>query len=698
MDPIAKALAVLESHDCNPRKSGSGWEARCPAHDDKRASLSVSEGQAGRVLFHCHAGCKLEEVVSALELDVQTLFPGMDRGAKKARMVKAYPYTDESGALLYEVVRFEPKNFRQRRPDGNGGHIWNMKGVRRVLYRLPSVPVAVKAGMSIWIVEGEKDADNLVELGLVATTSVMGAGKWRPEYGEQLRGARRVIIIPDNDEPGRNHANQVARSLAGIVPEVRILELPGPGKDVSDWCAAGGTRDKLERLAELAPAPAVFACSRFVPVTDFFAQCGQRVDYVLEPFIIKGGFVLVIAAPKAGKTFFVCWLAAAVAAKGKPVLIVEEEGPREILRDRLAPFLAPNADAYKDTLHIAHRKGFRLDNRRWVDALIADANARRAELIVLDPFVQLHGRDENEQAQMAMVVQAIHRIIAQTGAAVALVHHTKKGDSWDKRSAAEAQSADARGSGVLVGAADSVIALKGVPLADRCNGELRFYVENTDTRVGAPFARKLAVVKLDGGVGSIEFVDAATGALATLEQLLPRIPYLPGVITVDNLRQAAGIGKPKVQAAVDAGMGKKLGRVEGKKGGIYRLRNDGPVRDSPSQSATSRTADSDSSRESAISPLFGGPDRDQLSGVVAGTASQCIQPQRDPRQHWPEQTSQMPNGVDAVGQDYWAEEAARRWDDADRAEAERLKRLGQPEEAKKFEESAAEAEKKATAL
>src|SRR5262249_28653604 len=151
------------------------------------------------------------------------------------------------------------------------------------------------------------------------------------------------------------------------------------------------------------------------------------------------------------------WLAASVAAKGVVVLVVEEEGPREVLRDRLAPFLTPDVAAYKDTLHIAHRKGFRLDNRRWVEALIADAKARRAGLIILDPFVQLHGRDENEQAQMAIVVQAVQHIMAETGAAVVLVHHTKKGDSWNKTSSAEAQSSDVRGSGVLVGAADTVI-------------------------------------------------------------------------------------------------------------------------------------------------------------------------------------------------------------------------------------------------
>ncbi len=254
MGPIAKILAALESRDRKPKKSGDGkWQAKCPAHDDKHPSLSVAEGKDGRALLKCQAGCELEEVVSALNLEKRDLFPAEDASSSR-HIVKVYPYTDKTGALLYEVVRFEPKDFRQRQPDGVGGYRWNMKDARRVLYRLPTVVAALKTGATIWIVEGEKDADNLTELGLTATTSVMGAGKWRPEYAEQLRGASRVVIIPDNDEPGRKHADQVARSLAGIVSELRIVELPGPGKDVSDWLTASGTREELERFADDAPA------------------------------------------------------------------------------------------------------------------------------------------------------------------------------------------------------------------------------------------------------------------------------------------------------------------------------------------------------------------------------------------------------------------------------------------------------------
>lgn len=137
-----------------------------------------------------------------------------------SRIVATYDYTDENGKLLFQVCRFEPKKFSQRRPDGRSGWIWNLQGVRRVLYRLPEV---VKAEQ-VFVCEGEKDADRLRSLGLVATTAPMGAGKWRPEYSEALRG-KHVVILPDADEPGREHARQVAASLHGVAASVKVVNL-----------------------------------------------------------------------------------------------------------------------------------------------------------------------------------------------------------------------------------------------------------------------------------------------------------------------------------------------------------------------------------------------------------------------------------------------------------------------------------------
>jgi 5S rRNA maturation endonuclease (ribonuclease M5) len=180
-------------------------------------------------------------------------------GHARPRFVCTYGYTDEHGALLYETVRYEPKTFRQRRPGARHGEwVWNLDGVRRILYRLAEVVSAVASNRTIHVVEGEGDAETLRRLGLIATTNPMGAGKLRPEYSEALRSAD-VVIIGDHDEAGRNHVEQVAAALHGIAKCVRVLDLakhwpqcPNKG-DISDWIAAGGSAEKLAAMVDAEP-------------------------------------------------------------------------------------------------------------------------------------------------------------------------------------------------------------------------------------------------------------------------------------------------------------------------------------------------------------------------------------------------------------------------------------------------------------
>jgi uncharacterized protein (DUF927 family) len=180
--------------------------------------------------------------------------------AARVRIAATYDYTDEAGNVLYQSVRIEPKGFKQRKPDGKGGWLWNLKGVRLVLYRLPGL--LGRSAETVFICEGEKDVHSLEALGLLATCNPMGAGKWRPEYSETIRG-RSVVLLPDNDPPtdengkphykGQKHAASVAADLLRVGCEVRIVEVP-EGKDVSDWLAAGGTLEKLHALASAQPA------------------------------------------------------------------------------------------------------------------------------------------------------------------------------------------------------------------------------------------------------------------------------------------------------------------------------------------------------------------------------------------------------------------------------------------------------------
>jgi len=185
-----------------------------------------------------------------------------------SKIVKTYDYLDESGTLLFQAVRYEPKEFRQRRPDGEGGWVWNLQGVRRVLYRLEELLRADPANW-VFIVEGEKDVDRLYEEGLVATTCAMGAVKWQDNYSEFLNDRNQIAIIPDNDESGRRHAKEVAESLAGVQVKARIVELPGVQDkgDVSDWLDAGGSKEELIKLAEKTTPFKSIDVSQFKPLS-----------------------------------------------------------------------------------------------------------------------------------------------------------------------------------------------------------------------------------------------------------------------------------------------------------------------------------------------------------------------------------------------------------------------------------------------
>ena len=230
------------------RQSGARWTARCPAHDDRRASLSVGRGDDGRWLLKCHAGCTFPSIVGALGIDARDLFPSNGhRRRPQRREAAVYDYDG-----VFEVVRYEPKDFRQRRPDGRGGRLWNLEGVTPRLYRLNDLTGHERA----IIAEGEKDVDRLWSLDLPATCNAGGAGQWRPEHTEQLKvaGVRRVTIVPDAGDAGRTHGQKVARACADAGLGVRIAILPDGAKDVSAFVSGGrGRRDVLAVLKAAEP-------------------------------------------------------------------------------------------------------------------------------------------------------------------------------------------------------------------------------------------------------------------------------------------------------------------------------------------------------------------------------------------------------------------------------------------------------------
>ena len=277
----------------NVRRASGGYSALCPAHEDRNNSLTITPGDDGRILLHCHAGCSTEAVVNKLALTMRDLMArnGNGRQHGSAKIVATYDYHDESGTLLYQVVRYNPKDFRQRRPKDGGGWEWSVKDVCHVPYRLRELLTADPAQMVV-IVEGEKDVDRLMKEELVATCNAGGAGKWRPEYNQYFAG-RHMVILQDNDEAGRKHAQQIATALHGVATSVKVLELPDlPEKgDVSDWLAAAGTVEELTRLVEVTPEwtppdmPVITHTSDDFPLTDtglaerFALQHGDDVRY-----------------------------------------------------------------------------------------------------------------------------------------------------------------------------------------------------------------------------------------------------------------------------------------------------------------------------------------------------------------------------------------------------------------------------------
>lgn len=236
------------------RAAGNGYVAVCPAHEDREQSLGIAEGDDGRILLNCYAGCETKHVVEAMGLPYPgALFPAR-RSWADTTPEHIYEYTDELGTPLFEAVRYPGKKFTQRHhdpenPDAKAdGYVYNLEGVRRVMFRLPELLAAVREGKTIYITEGEKDALRITqETGRFATCNPMGALKWRDEYAQHFLGAKRVFIIQDRDDPGRRHAQKIKASLeASGVPEVVIWQAK-VGKDMSDHFDAGLKMEDLAR-------------------------------------------------------------------------------------------------------------------------------------------------------------------------------------------------------------------------------------------------------------------------------------------------------------------------------------------------------------------------------------------------------------------------------------------------------------------
>jgi hypothetical protein len=434
---------------------GSYGKAHCPKHDDKNPSLSIRDGKNGEPIVHCHAGCDWRDVKDELRskglLDDEKSLNGRAKANGSAHgrtILELYDYTDAQGSLLFQVVRFEPKDFRQRRPDGNGGWLWSLGDTQRVLYRLPEVIEAVASEHPIFIAEGEKAVDAAMKLGVPATCSPHGAGKWRDEYAPYLKGAT-VIIIPDNDEPGRHHAEQVAKSpkAVGASSSVRVLTLPGlpEGGDVYDWIQAGGSAEKLWQLAETEAAewkpeadkkPEDWRSHTFTAAA-LRTMPFPEVSYVV-PGLIPEGLTILAGRPKIGKSWAALDVAIGISSKrdvlgglkvdqGDVLYLALEDNPRRLQR-RITKLLSPFGGGWPERLALATRWR-RLDQGGVEDIEAWCKSVPEARLVILDTLAGVRPTRDNSQTLYDTDYKAlleVHRLANDRGLSAVALHHTRK--------------------------------------------------------------------------------------------------------------------------------------------------------------------------------------------------------------------------------------------------------------------------------
>jgi AAA domain/Toprim-like len=395
-------------------------------------------------------------------LHEQGFLNGTSHEPHRSTMVTTYDYHDASGKLIFQVCRFEPKTFKQRRP-GRGGWIWNLHGINPVPYNLPELIEAVAHGRSIFIAEGEKDVEALKHQGLDATTNAGGAGKWRPEFAEYLEGAD-VIILPDNDDAGREHAEQIARSLHDKAVRVRVLKLPDlpPKGDISDWFAAGGTVEAFHLLEERAldwrSTSETETCSA---LGEWDAGDEWDTDGEFRPIPPRGwllgkifcrGFVSsLFGAGGAGKTAlrYAQYLSLAtgrsltgehVFQQCRVLVVSLEDGADELRRRMRAAILHHNIRREDVTgwlfLAAPARKAGKLmitnEQGRPVESTLAATMkqiiiARKIDLVALDPFVKTHSLEENSNSAIDEVMNILTEIACDLDIAVDTPHHISKG-------------------------------------------------------------------------------------------------------------------------------------------------------------------------------------------------------------------------------------------------------------------------------
>lgn len=443
------------------KKSGAGFMARCPAHDDGKASLSVAPGKDQPVLLHCHAGCDAEDILAKLGLTWADLSAPRERRTADdgewtpaGPAVAVYDYRDEDGELLFQVCRTADKQFMQRRPDptARNGWRWKLGETRRVLYRLPTIIDAVNAGRMIYLCEGEKDVHTLEAHGLVATCNPGGAGKWKPEYTEVLREAV-VMIVADKDAPGQAHARAVRDALLSVAAAVYIVEAADGCKDATDHVNAGHS------LADLITVWSSEQPEKLDLATDlweFVAAEDDPYDWIVPGLLERGDRLILTGFEGLGKSMLTRQLAVTIAAgidpfdwrktnEPKRVLFIDCENSERQSRRKFRP-LARASIAYhhrvpEGGLRLIHRPaGIDLTRAEDADWLMERVTVHKPDVLFVGPFYRLHRANINEELPARKTVAVLDEIRAAADCALIIEAHAGHGEHGKNRSVRPAGS------------------------------------------------------------------------------------------------------------------------------------------------------------------------------------------------------------------------------------------------------------------
>ena len=476
---------------------------------DHRPSVSFcDEPEKHRVRVLCRGGCRFEAIVEAWGLRKADLYHDTNGNGHRpvSRVVEEYAYRDERGVLLYVVERREPKDFRFRQPDGRGGWTWKLpKSVRRVPYRLPEL----RDCRQVYIAEGERKVDRLARLGLPATCNAGGAGMWTDDLTAQVRaiGVESVVILPDNDKRGEEHADLVARSCVATGITAKHVRLPGlPEKgDIVDWLDAGHTAEEL--LALVAAAPPEAATTPPTPSTPFTEGPKlvrlvdvepEEVTWLWPGRIPCGKLTILMGDPGLGKSMLTLdvsarlstgmpWPDGGRAPLGTVILLSAEDGVADTIRPRVDRLGG-------DVTRIAVLEAIRTSDGERGFSLVADMphletaiSSTGASLVVIDPLsAYLGDTDSYKDAEVRGLLAPLAAIATRTGAAIVAVMHLTK--DTQRRAIYRAP-----GSIAFVGAARSVLVVG----KDQENEERRLLATNKNN-LSAP-APTLAF-SIPGGV------------------------------------------------------------------------------------------------------------------------------------------------------------------------------------------------------